>query len=160
MTGGGYPETMWRESCAHRVGSRSLVVLALALAVTLGFRSPDVADAARPPCAEAVLDDWTTGALDSHYEPECYEAALDALPEDLRAYTTAADDITRAAIAASRAANTSGPSLAGAASRRVDPESADDLHSFPPEVAVLGVLLATLCLAGGGAAIMRRRRRA
>src|SRR5262245_31761888 len=103
MTGGGYQPTMWRESCAHRVGRRMLAVLTLASAVAVALGVFTSAPAPRPRSAESLLDDWSRGALDSSYAPECYEAAIDALPEDLRAYTTAADDIRRAGIDASRA---------------------------------------------------------
>ncbi len=116
---------------------------------------PRVADAARPACAEAVLDDWTAGTLDSSYSPECYEAAIDALPEDLRAYTTAADDITRAEIAASRAVDEN------AAPRRLageTPPADAALRAFPTEVIGLGALLAVLVAGGLAAALVRRRR--
>jgi hypothetical protein len=49
-----------------------------------------------PSCAETVLNDWYDGALDSIYDPECYQEALRRLPEDVRVYTTAVDDISRA----------------------------------------------------------------
>jgi hypothetical protein len=140
-----------------RRGSTLAVVFVCAvLAVLL---RPGVAAADRPACAEAVLDDWTQGTLDSHYSPECYQAAIDALPEDLRAYTTAADDIRRAAIAATRAVEASG---AGGepASRDVASEAVgdDSLRSFPAEVAVLGVLLILLVSGGTAAALLRWRR--
>jgi hypothetical protein len=118
---------------------------------------PGVGRADRPACAEAVLDDWTQGTLDSHYSPECYQAAIDALPEDLRAYTTAADDIRRAAIAATRATSAAGGQPA---SRDVASEAASDdaLRSFPTEVTVLGVLLILLVSGGTAAAVVRWRR--
>ena len=47
-------------------------------------------------CGKAVLADWTDGTIDKIYAGPCYLAAIDRLPEDVRAYTTAKDDITRA----------------------------------------------------------------
>jgi hypothetical protein len=47
-------------------------------------------------CGEAVLTDWADGRIDRTYPEPCYEAAIDVMPEDLRAYTTAKDDIARA----------------------------------------------------------------
>lgn len=47
-------------------------------------------------CGRTVLEDWSDGRLDTTYSGPCYLAALDGMPEDLRAYTTAHDDITRA----------------------------------------------------------------
>jgi hypothetical protein len=133
------------------------VVVVCVAAVALA--APGAAKAERPACAEAVLDDWTRGTLDSSYSPECYQAAIDALPEDLRAYTTAADDIRRAAIAASRRANV--PLTTGKlASRRIASESAgsDPLRAFPTEVAVLGAVLVALVSTGLAAAVLRWRR--
>ncbi len=136
----------------------SILALVLVCAVLAALVGPGVGSAGRPACAEAVLDDWTRGTLDSHYSPECYQAAIDALPEDLRAYTTAADDIRRAAIAATRAVNAS---AAGGepSSRAVASEAPDDaLRAFPAEVAVLGVLLILLVSGGTAAALLRWRR--
>ena len=42
------------------------------------------------------LADWADGRIDRTYPAPCYLAAIDALPEDVRAYTTAKDDISRA----------------------------------------------------------------
>src|SRR5262245_9485947 len=157
MTEGGYQPTMWREPCAHRVGRRSIVVLALVCGVIAALAVSGTAAAAPSACAEAVLDDWTRGALDPSYSPECYEEAIDALPEDLRAYTTAADDITRAAIAASRA--TTSASGNGGSARRLTSESVGaDLRAFPTEVAVLAAVLVLIGAGGVAAAILRRRR--
>jgi hypothetical protein len=135
------------------------VAMVLACAALAVLARPGVASASRPACAEAVLDDWTRGTLHSQYSPECYEAAIDALPEDLRAYTTAADDIRRAEITASRAANASA-SAGDLSSRRLVSESAagDPLRAFPTEVAVLAVIIAVLGAGGATAALVRRRR--
>jgi len=147
------------EPGSHRVGPSSILVLVVACAVLAALVRPGIGRADRPACAEAVLDDWTRGALDSHYSPECYQAAIDALPEDLRAYTTAADDIRRAAITATRAVNASAAGGAPA-SRDVASEAAGDdaLRAFPAEVAVLGVLLILLVSGGTAAALLRWRR--
>ena len=47
-------------------------------------------------CGRAVLADWADGSFDRVYSDTCYQAALDTMPEDLRAYSTAKDDISRA----------------------------------------------------------------
>ena len=147
------------EPGAQRVRRGSILALVFACAVVVTLLRPGVGAADRPACAEAILGDWTRGTLDSHYSPECYQAAIDALPEDLRAYSTAADDIRRAAIAATRAVNAS---AAGGepSSRDVASEAAGDdaLRSVPAEVAVLGVLLLVLVSSGAGAALLRWRR--
>jgi hypothetical protein len=66
--------------------------MALALAGCGPFGDP----AAETSCGRAVLADWTDGRIDKSYPDPCYRAAIDVMPEDLRAYTTAKDDISRA----------------------------------------------------------------
>ena len=142
---------MWRQPIVLRRLSVPLVVGLAALAFG-GSAHGGTA------CADAVLDDWTRGTLGSGYAPECYEAAIDALPEDLRAYTTAADDITRAAIAANR--NEDVVATGSQSDRQLadTPAEGDELRSFPTEVAVLAGLLTVLFSCGLAAALLRRRR--
>jgi len=47
-------------------------------------------------CGTRVLDDWRDGRLDGTYPVACYRQALAHLPEDVRVYSTAQSDITRA----------------------------------------------------------------
>ena len=48
-------------------------------------------------CSNAVVTDWRdNGRIDKTYPPECYRAAVDTLPEDVRVYSSAQSDITRA----------------------------------------------------------------
>ena len=47
-------------------------------------------------CGTRVLDDWSDGRLDGTYPVPCYRQALSHLPEDVRVYSTAQSDITRA----------------------------------------------------------------
>jgi hypothetical protein len=134
----------------HVMARRSVLVLAfaaVALVVATGCAYPS---AARPACADAILEDWTNGALQSSYPADCYDAALDALPEDLRAYTSAADDISRAAVEASRDAPTR--QLASA------PAGDTTVRAFPVEIVFLVALVMALTAAGLGAALLRRRR--
>jgi len=49
------------------------------------------------------MRDWrSNGRIDLIYPATCYEAALDGLPEDLRAYSSAEDDLERALQSSSR----------------------------------------------------------
>jgi hypothetical protein len=77
-----------------RRGGTALAVGALALVLSGcgGFGQ----SAAEQACGEAVLADWADGSFDRVYADTCYQAALDVMPEDLRAYSTAKDDISRA----------------------------------------------------------------
>src|SRR2546426_8888656 len=47
-------------------------------------------------CAQAILQDWRDGRIDHVYTPACYRQALAYLPEDLRVYSSAEADISRA----------------------------------------------------------------
>jgi hypothetical protein len=70
--------------------------MTLALLSIVGVLATGAIQAPTPSCAETVLNDWYDGALDSIYDPACYQEALRRLPEDVRVYTTAVDDISRA----------------------------------------------------------------
>jgi hypothetical protein len=147
MAVGGYDHGMWRQPPHRR---RRLVALAVAALAALALAGSAVGSTFGADCADAVLDEWTEGTLDSSYSPDCYEAAIDALPEDLRAYTTAADDIARAAITASRTVQSSRQLAA--------PPAASDPRAFPAEVALLLSLLAALAASGVTASLIRRKR--
>ena len=75
-----------RVATAFAVGS---MVLAL-----IGCGSTAEPQAERA-CGKAVLTDWADGGIDETYPSPCYLAAIDNLPEDVRAYTSARDDISR-----------------------------------------------------------------
>lgn len=48
-------------------------------------------------CWQRVIDDWADNSrVDGRYPIHCYQEALDNLPEDMRAYSSAPDDIARA----------------------------------------------------------------
>jgi hypothetical protein len=52
---------------------------------------------AADPCWQQVINDWADNSrVDRRYEIHCYQEALRRLPEDMRAYSTAPDDIARA----------------------------------------------------------------
>lgn len=73
-----------------------LVVLALAALAALSQPSPAEAASATK-CGKQVLGDWfDNGRIDKIYPLNCYEEAIDAIPEDIRDYADAEDVITRA----------------------------------------------------------------
>ncbi len=47
-------------------------------------------------CGQRLLADWRDGRIDGTYPVTCYRQALANLPEDVRVYSTAQTDITRA----------------------------------------------------------------
>jgi len=48
-------------------------------------------------CGQQVIEDWADdGTISGSYSPACYQEAIASLPEDLRSYSSAADDINQA----------------------------------------------------------------
>jgi cobalamin biosynthesis Mg chelatase CobN len=71
-----------------------LLTLAAALAALLVLAAPATAAKA---CGRAVIDDWyEDGRVDGTYALHCYDEAIDALPRDVRDYSSAKEDIQRA----------------------------------------------------------------
>lgn len=69
---------------------------ALAALSTLVLAAPASA-ASKTECGEKVLADWfDNGRIDRIYPLNCYEEAIDAIPDDLRDYADAEEVITRA----------------------------------------------------------------
>ena len=75
-------------------------VLVLSAVAALATATPASAATA---CGKKVLADWfDNGRIDRLYPLDCYEEAIDAIPDDLRDYADAEDVITRALQAALR----------------------------------------------------------
>ena len=52
--------------------------------------------AARPACWKTLLNDWYDGRIDGVYPVACYRTAISHLPEDVRIYSSAPEDLTLA----------------------------------------------------------------
>ena len=79
-----------------------VAMLALALSAVAALSTASPASAATE-CGKKVLADWfDNGRIDRLYPLNCYEEAIDAIPDDLRDYADAEDVITRALQAALR----------------------------------------------------------
>lgn len=77
-----------------------VAVLALALSGFAALSTASPAGAATE-CGKKVLADWfDNGRIDRLYPLNCYEEAIDAIPDDLRDYADAEEVITRALQAA------------------------------------------------------------
>jgi hypothetical protein len=74
-------------------GRRRLLLSAAACLAVLAVTGTA---AAAQPCGSRVLADWRDGRLDGTYPVACYRQALAQLPEDVRVYSSAQADITRA----------------------------------------------------------------
>jgi hypothetical protein len=75
---------------------RFRLLFAMAAAVGLMALAFTGAGGAAQSCGTRVLDDWRDGRIDGTYPVACYRQALAHLPEDVRIYSTAQSDITRA----------------------------------------------------------------
>jgi hypothetical protein len=71
------------------------LVVALAAGLLVAGLAPGTA-AAKIPCWQQVLNDWSNGRAIGVYPLHCYRDAIKNLPEDLRDYSSAADDIQAA----------------------------------------------------------------
>jgi hypothetical protein len=146
----------------HTTPSSRVATVLAALVAALALSSGGAT--AAPPCADAMLADWLDNSrIDRLYDLPCYEAAIDAIPHDLRDYTDAADVIARAF------QNVSGRRLE---ERRLEGPSATDppppgvvpgvdasaSTSVPIPLLVLGGMSVMLLAAGGFAYVARRRR--
>src|SRR3954447_8274769 len=101
------------------------------------------AGAASPACASRLVADWQDGRIDHVYPVSCYRAALADLPEDVRVYSSAQSDITRAL--QGRLARTA----ANAA-----PKGDDNSNAVSP-LLVVAITAAILVAAGSLAAAVR-----
>ena len=82
----------------HLARSLRLLVVAVLLAAGAAATATAPAFAAKTSvCGKKVIDDWyDNGRVDGTYPPRCYDEAIDALPRDVRDYSSAKEDITRA----------------------------------------------------------------
>ena len=152
------------------------LVLALSALAALGAASPAEAATA---CGKKVLADWfDNGRIDRLYPLNCYEEAIDAIPDDLRDYADAEDVITRALQAALRGDLTGGgrdptpgdnPNTSGnkgngnsTGDGETDQQAAPNVDtsgpsSIPIPLLVLGGMSIVLLAAGGLGYLSRRR---
>jgi hypothetical protein len=114
------------------------------------------------PCWQTVVTDWSDGHIDGTYPIGCYRQALHSLPEDIRLYSSATDDITRALARRVRATSrrvaggivttgSASPSTVAAAG------SGAPLDSTEPSVLLAGSLAILVALLAGGVLVARRK---
>lgn len=114
------------------------------------------------PCWQTVVTDWSDGHIDGTYPLPCYRQALHSLPEDIRLYSSAPDDITRALARSVRATTrrvaggiatirSASPGTAAATGRSAS------LDSTGSPVILAGSLAFLVALLAGGAFVVRRK---
>jgi hypothetical protein len=79
--------------------AKALLFCAATVCALTGALASARTAAAASGCAATVINDWRDGRLDGVYAPRCYRQALRDLPEDIRIYSSAESDITRALVA-------------------------------------------------------------
>jgi hypothetical protein len=157
-----------------------VAAVVLTLGVVSALATAEPANAATK-CGKKVLADWfDNGRIDRLYPLNCYEEAIDAIPDDLRDYADAEDVITRALQAALRGELAPGgadPSPgdddegtggggsgdgSGGAGNSDNPQAAPGVDtsgpsSIPIPLLVLGGMSLALLAAGGLGYLSRRR---
>lgn len=112
------------------------------------------------PCWQTVVTDWSDGRIDRTYPIACYRQALRALPEDIRLYSSAVDDIQRAL---ARRVQATSRTLAGGfvARRSAAPSTPVTGSSGPgsigPPLLLGGSLALLVALLAGGTFVIRRK---
>jgi hypothetical protein len=134
---------------------RALLLVALVACGALGFGTSAASASA---CGDRVVADWIDGRIDGVYPLRCYDEAVADLPEDVRVYSSAVDDISRALQARvhSVAGRTPGGKIGGSALA----STVDARVSQPPLALIL--LVASVCvflLAGASTWLVQSRRR-
>ncbi len=118
--------------------------LLFAVGAVLGALAVSGPASASTNCASQLLAEWRDGRIDRTYAVRCYRQALANLPEDVRVYSTASGDITRALQAR----------LTKVSASKATPGDDDDGHGGSP-LLVLTICAAALVAAGSAAAIVR-----
>jgi hypothetical protein len=141
---------------------RGKLVAAVAAACLAACTTPAGASAAG--CGGAVLQAWAKGKLTTAYPVHCYQSALDAMPEDMRSYTSAPDDIQRTLLAKLRPGDRA---TARHDSARREALSATGVDAFSrstgiprPLVALAGIGVLLVVTGSAGLAVRRLRARA
>jgi hypothetical protein len=159
--------------------NRSAVITLLAtLAAGMLLLAFPATAAAKTPCWKQVLNDWSNGRPIGVYPLHCYRDAIKNLPEDLRDYSEAADDI-QAALQAQIAKRTTrsiqsnglpssgkgggkgggvGAPPRSAYRRAIDNLGTSNADSLPIPLLVLASLGAALLLAAAGMTAIKRIR--
>jgi hypothetical protein len=121
--------------------------------------------AAAQPCWRDVIDEWTKKQrVSTTYPIECYNKALENLPNDIEDYTDAADQIAQArqdALQGDRVPSGFGggdddPGDSGGPIDDVLGAGSGDSGSVPLPLLILGIL-AGLLMAAGGAGLLARK---
>jgi hypothetical protein len=131
-------------------------LLALCAIVAGGLVATAAPAATKVPCWVKLINDWYDGSIDGTYPIPCYQQAIDHLPADIQAYSSAAQDIQRALQKRiAQGTNPTPPSSTGKGSGGPGRHDGGPLpgsgspSSVPIPLLVLGGIAAVLLVAGG-----------
>ena len=136
----------------------------IALLSLVGLFAVGPAGAGERTCGDVVFADWQEGGIDGTYPLECYSEALASLPEDVRVYSSAPEDIARArrsALTEGRSRRLSGRAKQSAPTRALTPAAAAtsaEARSFPLPILVAIAFVLVLGVAGSSSLLAERRR--
>ena len=123
--------------------SRALLPVAVVLAIAAsGLVAASPASAAT--CWQRVIADWRDGRIDGRYSVRCLQDAIRNLPEDLRIYGSAEEDITRAA---NRAVTRGLQSASIAAPQAATPSIAAPVDAFPVRAVIVASVTGLVAVA-------------
>lgn len=129
------------------------MVATLAIAGGVG---PACNSASATSCGERVVADWSDGRIDGSYPLHCYQKAVDGLPEDVRAYSSAADDISRALQEEVRSADGSDTRVVES-SARSNADATSEALPYVVTALLLGLAITILTAAWTARRALRRR---
>jgi len=146
---------------SHRLAAAALAAVLTTALAALALSS---GAAAATPCAQAVLADWLDNSrIDGLYDLPCYGDAIDAIPDDLRDYSDAADVIARAFQGATgrelEVRTPQGRQTEPLPPKAVPSVAASSPSSVPISLLVLAALALAVLAAGGLGYVARRRER-
>ncbi len=107
-------------------------------------------------CWEKLVADWSDGAIAGVYPVECYRQALSNMPEDIRLYSSATDDINHAL--ADRVQGARSVSMSRTSGVTPAASASDDATLLTVRLVLGGSLALAFCLVGGGVWYLTRRR--
>ena len=126
---------------------------ALVLVVAAAI-SPAIASA-KEQCWQELVEDWSDGAISNLYPIRCYRQALQNMPEDVRLYSSASDDINRAL--AGRAVTRSLAGSEGTGLRSVEEATTGGQGTSGTPFVLAGSLAALLAIAAGAGFLAQRK---
>ncbi len=138
-----------------KVGVGRLVFTLTTIAAAAAVVGVPAGSAAKP-CWQVLVDDWADGAISNLYPISCYRQALQNMPDDVRLYSNASDEINRALGGRAVSRSFAGGVTRGGGQPSVAAVVPDDNRSGAPLI-LAASLAALLTLAASGGYLARRK---